>query len=399
MPPTPAHCIQRHDHQQPYHFQEETNMNATFATLVVTSTFGAMAAFSPPVVQAQDSPAPLRLENSQTMSMATAEYWNADRLASAQPMRVNTNFAAESFTAPLVTGSPRYAGFRKPERGVQADPTQLFDPARVQIDTENDIAPNNAGTLNAHFSSTRLVPTTANTAYPYRTVGKLFFSDGVGNFVCSASVISYRVVVTAGHCVHRGSGGAAGFYRNFLFVPALKNGVAPFGTWNWAFVTVTGTWAAGGGTVPNAADYAMFEFGDRATLPNRIGSVTGFLGWRTLSLSQNHTTMLGYPCNFDSCQQLHQVSAGAFRNTSPNNVEYGSDARGGSSGGPWIQNFGTASVGQFGGNNPGLNRVVGVTSYGYVSPDPKVQGASVPDSRWVQLWNVVCAHRVGNCTP
>jgi hypothetical protein len=109
--------------------------------------------------------------------------------------------------------------------------------------------------------------------------------------------------------------------------------------------------------------------------------------------------MLGYPCNFDSCQQMHQVSAGAFRNTSPNNVEYGSDARGGSSGGPWIQNFGAASVGQSGGNNPGLNRVVAVTSYGYVSFDPKVQGASVPDSRWVQLWNIVCGHRVGNCTP
>jgi V8-like Glu-specific endopeptidase len=373
----------------------------SFKALVVTTALGTLAAFSTEtqVIHAQDSPAPLRLENTQMMSLASADYWTADRLATAQPMRANTNFAAEAFAAPMATGSPQYSVARRPDAGVKADATQLFDPARVQIDAEDDIVPNNAGTLNAHFSSTRLNPTTANTAYPYRPVGKLFFSDGISNFVCSASVISYRVVVTAGHCVHRGSGGGAGFYRNFLFVPAFKNGAAPFGTWNWAFVTVTGTWAAGGGTVPNAADYAMFEFADRATSPTRIGSVTGFLGWRTLSLNPNHTTMLGYPCNFDSCQQIHQVSAGAFRNTSPNNVEYGSDARGGSSGGPWIQNFGTASVGQSGGNNPGMNRVVGVTSYGYVSLDPKVQGASVPDSRWVQIWNIVCAHRVGNCTP
>jgi hypothetical protein len=96
---------------------------------------------------------------------------------------------------------------------------------------------------------------------------------------------------------------------------------------------------------------------------------------------------------------MHQVTAGAFRNTSPNNVEYGSDARGGSSGGPWIQNFGVVSVGQTGGVNSGVNRVVGVTSYGYVSTDPKVQGASVPDSRWVELWNLVCGRRAGNCTP
>jgi V8-like Glu-specific endopeptidase len=376
-------------------------MNWTFKTLAVTGAIGAMAAFSTQtqVVHAQDGSAPVRLENSQTMTLTTAEYWTADRLASAQPMRVNTNFAAESFAEPTAAGTPRYAPFGRPASGVKPETRQLFDPADVKIDAEEGVAPDNAGTFNAQFSSTRLVPTSANTAYPYRTVGKLFFSDGVSNFVCSASVISYRVVVTAGHCVHRGSGGSAGFYRNFLFVPALINGTAPFGTWNWAFVTVTGTWASGGGSVPNAADYAMFEFRDRAALPNRIGSVTGFLGWRTLSLNPNHTTMLGYPCNFDSCQQLHQVSAGAFRNTSPNNVEYGSDARGGSSGGPWIQNFGAASVGQSGGNNPGLNRVVAVTSYGYVSFDPKVQGASVPDSRWVQLWNIVCGHRVGNCTP
>jgi V8-like Glu-specific endopeptidase len=377
-------------------------MTTTFKTFMATIAIGASSAvlMQTQAVEAQDNATPLRLANSQTMSMATAAYWTPDRLASAQPIRVQTTYAAEAMAQPFSGGTPRSSSSRKPEAGVKAGAQQLFDPASVRIEAESDaLSPFNAGTLNAHFSSTRLNPMTANTAYPYRTVGKLFFSDGVSNFVCSASVISYRVVVTAGHCVHRGSGGAAGFYRNFLFVPAFRNGAAPFGSWNWSYVVVTGTWSAGGGGVPNAADYAMFELADRATAPTRIGSVTGFLGWRTLSLNPNHTTMLGYPCNFDSCQQMHQVSAGAFRNTVPNNVEYGSDARGGSSGGPWIQNFGTAAVGQTGGVNPGINRVVGVTSYGYVSLDPKVQGASVPDSRWVQIWNLVCAHRVGNCTP
>ena len=108
--------------------------------------------------------------------------------------------------------------------------------------------------------------------------------------------------------------------------------------------------------------------------------------------------MLGYPFGFDSAELMHRVDAGAFRNTVPNNVEYGSDMTGGSSGGPWIQNFGEPSIGQTGGINPGLNRVVGVTSYGFVSPNPKVQGASVPDQRWVDLFNMVCAHHAGNCT-
>ena len=199
----------------------------------------------------------------------------------------------------------------------------LYDPTRAPGKTADEVvAPNNAGTLNAHFSSSRLTPGTANTAYPFRAAGKLFFSDGPDDFVCSASAISYRVVVTAGHCVHAGSGGAAGFFENFLFVPAYRNGVAPFGQWNWAFVTVTNTWATGAGVVPNAADYAMFEMQDRAAAPTRIGQVTGFLGWQTLRLNPNHVTMLGYPCNFDNCEQMHRVDAESFRNTVPNNVEY-----------------------------------------------------------------------------
>jgi hypothetical protein len=46
-----------------------------------------------------------------------------------------------------------------------------------------------------------------------------------------------------------------------------------------------------------------------------------------------------------------------------------------------------------------MNRVVGVTSYGYVALDPMVQGASIPDQRWVDIWNIVCGHRAGNRTP
>ena len=363
---------------------------------------GGLAFLHIDLAHAQSPSGVVRLENTRALAAATRQYWTPERLANARPKRAATNFAAEAFVAPESGGAPQVSPGRGPAAGVAPNlQNRLYDPSiagssAAQLE-EDGIAPQNAGTLAAHFTSSRLVPTSADTAYPYRTAGKLFFSDGVSNFVCSASVISYRVLVTAGHCVH--SGTSAGFYRNFLFVPAFRNGSAPFGTWNWAFVTVTSTWANGGGGVPNAADYAMFEMADRATAPTRIGQVTGFLGWQTQSLARNHVTMLGYPCNLDSCNQMHQVTAGSFRATSPNNVEYGSDARGGSSGGPWVQNFGVASAGQTGGTNAVMNRVVAVTSYGYISTDPKVQGASIPDSRWVQLWNTVCAHRAGNCTP
>ncbi len=281
-----------------------------------------------------------------------------------------------------------------------------------QLEAFSLITPQDLGTEGAPFSSSRLVPLSADTVFPYRTVGKLFFTKpGEGDFVCSASVLRPRIVLTAGHCVHSGdlSGPNNGFFTNFRFVPAFRDGSAPFRTWTPTFIAVTGTWANGGAVVPNAADYAMLVMQDQSFLVSdgpfgiprlvsrRIGDITGFLGFQTQSLIPNHAHLLGYPGNFDFGQKMHQVTAQSFRRISPNCVLYGSDMRGGSSGGPWVQNFGVAAIGQNGGLNPGRNRVIGVTSFGFVSTDPKVQGSSIPDGRFVDLLNLVCNQRTGNC--
>jgi V8-like Glu-specific endopeptidase len=279
----------------------------------------------------------------------------------------------------------------------------LFAPDTSQDREETDadeggITPQDAGTYGAPFSSSRLIPLSADREYPYGTVGKLFFTiPGQGDYVCSASVLRPRVVLTAGHCVH--SGTSAGFYTNWLFIPAFRDGTAPYQSWPWAYVITTSTWATGGGTVPNAADYAIIEVQDVSVsgTVRRIGDVVGYLGYQTLSLAGNHAHLLGYPCNLDSCQKQHQVTAEAYRSVSPNNVEYGSDMRGGSSGGPWVQNFGLPADGQTGGVNPGFNRIIGVTSYGYNSTDPKVQGASILDNRFLDILSTACGHRAGNC--
>jgi V8-like Glu-specific endopeptidase len=258
------------------------------------------------------------------------------------------------------------------------------------------------GTQKAQFSSSRLVPESARLEYPYRTIGKLFFTEpGVGDFICSASVLRPRVILTAGHCVHKGSGGVGGFYANFLFIPAFEAGAtpAPFQSWNWRFVVTTSTWATGNGGVPNAADYAIIELEERpfGGTPRKIGEVTGFLGWQTNSLDPNHTNKLGYPANFDGANQMHQVNSQHHRDIAPNNVEYGSDMRGGSSGGGWVQNFGIPAAGQTGGLNPGFNRLVGVTSYGYTAQDPKVQGSAILDNNFINILNAACNHKPGNC--
>jgi V8-like Glu-specific endopeptidase len=366
---------------------------------------------APSLVAAQADPyKPVTKENTQTQ-MQAQQYWTPERFKAAKPLDLplaNKEAVREMTVQPGQGGVPQGTSGQPPSLSPKLSPSLMYVPDASQLNTNRQgIEPQDMGTFRTPFTSTRVFPLfgggaanySADRAYPHRTVGKLFFSINGAPYVCSASVIQRRVVATAGHCVH--SGTAAGFHSNWVFAPAYRDGVAPLKYWNWSFATTTGTWASGGGGVPNAADYAMIEFADQPLVAGgplvKLGNLTGWLGWRTLTLSGNHTSKLGYPCNLDSCQKMQNVTSTSYRNVAPNNVEYGSDARGGSSGGPWVQNFETQSVGGGTGLNPGPNQVVGITSYGYVSTDPKVQGSSILDSRWVQLWNLICS-RAGNCS-
>jgi V8-like Glu-specific endopeptidase len=337
-------------------------------------------------------------------------YWTAERFKEAKPypMPRAIQAAQPGVDAEKVLGKPQSSQARPPAEPTQPGDLQLYvpDPTPKRLQGDELVDPGAVGSFGAPYTSTRVFPMfsgtsagfSADRAYPYITVGKLFFSVGGDPFVCSAAVIQRRVVATAGHCVH--SGTSAGFHSNWVFVPAFRDGAAPFRSWNWRYVATTGTWANGGGGVPNAADYAMIEFADQSLStgapPSKIGNVVGWLGWQTLNLVSNHTSKLGYPCNLDSCQKMQDVMSNSFRTMAPNNVEYGSDARGGSSGGPWVQNFSTLASGGGTGNNAGLNQVVGVTSYIYNDLAPQVQGASILDNRWISLFNLLCS-RTGNC--
>jgi hypothetical protein len=45
---------------------------------------------------------------------------------------------------------------------------------------------------------------------------------------------------------------------------------------------------------------------------------------------------------------MHQVDSASFRATDEDTVLYGLDMTGGSSGGPWVENFGVQAAGQTG---------------------------------------------------
>ncbi|MDB5932683.1 MAG: hypothetical protein JWQ01_27 [Massilia sp.] len=343
-------------------------------------------------------------------ALAGRGYWTPERLKAARPLPMPRAPLGTAHAAPAsrFAGVPLVSPGAPPTEATPVEAQRLFTPDAKPAVKPGAAAlkPGAAGNLGAHFTSTRVFPMfsepaadySADRAYPYRAVGKLFFSANGEPFTCSASVIERRVVVTAGHCVHSGSPG--GFYQDFLFVPAYRDGEAPFRAWKWRNLVVTAAWSEGGGVVPSAADYAMIGFADQSVQPgapvSKLGNVTGWLSWQTGSLYPNHTSKLGYPCNLDDCEKMQDVTSNSFRVAEGNNVEAGSDAREGSSGGPWVQNFAQVPVGGNTGVNNAVNAVVGVTSYIYNDEAEKLQGSSIPDNRWLQLWKTICAPS-GNC--
>lgn len=227
---------------------------------------------------------------------------------------------------------------------------------------------------------------------PYRRAGKLFFkkADG-GSYICSASLIKTGVIATAAHCVFKfGANALSGFYSNFKFVPAYKNGAAPFGEWDWEYVSIPTPYfngkdkcAKGAKGVVCANDVALIVLRNQdGTYP---GKRTGWFGyaWGGYSYTNKnlvHITQLGYPGAINNGQEMIRTdSQGAVVKAEANNTVIGSQQTGGSSGGPWLANFGPATSPGSGasvGKDGKRNVVVGTTSWGYTSLDPKMQGAS-----------------------
>jgi V8-like Glu-specific endopeptidase len=340
---------------------------------------------------------------------ATIRYWTAERYLRAVPIVPEKWHGMPS----LATAEDlAQRGSDPTELNMSAAPpsvvllpdlnNQLFKHKPASSSAESAATSPDVGQAKAYFTSSRLIPLEADLFYPYRAVGKLFFTvPGAGPSECSGAVIGARLILTAGHCVHNGKS-STGFYTNFEFVPAFRDGVAPWGRWPAVTVAVTTTWATGQGKVPNAADYAILEVQDlQGTDGNvyRIGDVVGKFGVAIASLKINHVHMLGYPVAFDGGNKMHQVSSASLKyDPKTNTVAYGSDMTPGSSGGPWVQNFGVPAAGQTPtGGITALNRIVGVMSFVSASPLPKIGGSSVPDARLTALLSASCARKPGNC--
>lgn len=183
-------------------------------------------------------------------------------------------------------------------------------------------------------------------AYPYRCVGKLFFKRNGKSYVCSASSIGGDAIWTAGHCLHAGNNKGSGWSTNVIFVPAYKDGSAPYGQWHVKRSWVRTSWYKNG--IPKGLAQDMGGAIVYKKNGKRLSQVVGWLGFSWNFSKYQHWNQFGYPAAspFNGKRLITCGSSYAYNGNvgaSPSPIGVGSDLTGGSSGGPWVMKFGTGN--------------------------------------------------------
>lgn len=280
-----------------------TSLLSFSAAALLAVTAAGTASAAPVGAQGKDTPA---VASQSVGSAGAAEYWTPERMASAIPGDVLADKA-------LARGN------RSPAAAVEKG-------ASTQISGK---AARGKTTLHASES-------------PVATIGKVFFTMGGSNYVCSGNSVASTnksTVSTAGHCVNEGPGA---FATNFVFVPAYLNGAAPYGKWAARALYTTTQWSSAGDM--------QYDTGFAVVSPlngQNLSDVVGASGVQFNAARGLTYKSYGYPAAtpFDG-QSL--ISCTGPASDDPNNPQFNAqgipcDMTGGSSGGPWF--IGTSSAG------------------------------------------------------
>jgi V8-like Glu-specific endopeptidase len=208
--------------------------------------------------------------------------------------------------------------------------------------------------------SRRAVERPLYSLFPYRTVGKVFFTRGQYDYECSGASVNSsprQIVFTAGHCLY----GEGQYSYNLVFKPAYRFGRSPYGTFR----------GVGKPFVPPAyvqSEDSTRDFGAFIVAPNQYGQTlqdaVGYLGFAWNLSAVQHWDVLGYPAGYPFSGVTMQVCEASYAGTDAGGageggtapIAIGCDMTGGSSGGPWVRGLG---------RNQGGNQLNGVVSYGY----------------------------------
>lgn len=212
------------------------------------------------------------------------------------------------------------------------------------------------------------------------TTGKVFFTMGSTDYVCSASVVdelllARSIVLTAAHCAYDETN--LRFARHWIFVPAYTQAPAAydpdgefcastkFGCWTASALVVSNGYASAGGFNDTAVlhDYAFAVLGNGGAQLDTADDVVGSQPMTFQEYPANADSWLfGYPAaaQFKGAQLTYCRGSLGFDSYSENNTyRVSCKMTGGSSGGPWMSPF------TVGGPAPGSGPIFSVNSYGY----------------------------------
>ncbi|HWG15834.1 MAG TPA: trypsin-like serine protease [Streptosporangiaceae bacterium] len=182
-------------------------------------------------------------------------------------------------------------------------------------------------------------------------VGALFVHAASGNHFCTASVVSSPgkdLLITAAHCINGGNG--AGYRSDIVFIPAYRDGQAPFGEWTVARLLVAPQWAKSADPDYDVG-FVVLNSRDGQNIEDVLGADQ--LGTDHQAAYLVHVT--GYPDSDDS--PITCVNWTSEQSDSQLRFEC-SGYSGGTSGSPWVTRFSPRSrtgtiVGVIGGYEQG----------------------------------------------
>ena len=301
-----------------------SSLAASFLSLsaaAIIALVGAGGAHAAP--SASDDKAVTSVARATADSTGAADYWTSDRMRAAIPGDVLADKALE--------------------RGKSSTAAGVLKGPKTQV------------------TGTQGKPTIAVAENPVKHIGKVFFTLGGQNYVCSGNAVASRnksTVATAGHCLNKGPGA---FATNFVFVPQYLDGVAPYGAWTADEYFTPTQWSAGGDISYDTGFAVMNPNEDGELLEDVVGgSGVVFNAARGLQY-----TSYGYPAATPfNGERLWSCTGTATKDKT--NPQFGTqgipcDMTGGSSGGPWF----------IGSGSDGLQN--SINSYGY-SPKPEMYG-------------------------
>lgn len=200
-----------------------------------------------------------------------------------------------------------------------------------------------------------------------RTTGKVFFTLGKADYVCSGSTVASSaqdVVTTAAHCVKNGTGAWA---ANWTFVPGYTDGNAPYGTYSARTFYVASQWS----TQEDNDDDVAFVTVNPATVHGAQVQVVSEVGGQGISFGSQpaQEVTFGYPAEPPYRGGSLYYCSGPLRADPYHETDdhgMGCVLTAGSSGGPWLASFDPVT---------GTGTITAVSSFKYSNNNQLLYGA------------------------